>query len=89
MKILLTIILAAIATESSAQSAKSYFEYNYSYEVRTACRELAGRGRQANYNRSISCANNLVAAKAKAKSDKAWNDYLRSAQMLNEKLARN
>jgi hypothetical protein len=85
-RIVLTIVcLLASYTESTAQTYKSYYEYNYSYYVRTACRES---GQNYGYYYAILCANNLIDYIKKEEIRQAQLDLMKSETDLNNEMTK-
>ncbi len=69
--------------DGHADSYKTQFEYNYSYEVRNSCRHHAGTGRHTDFSKAVKCADELVVEIKKEEDRNVWNGYLRSATRLN------
>jgi hypothetical protein len=67
-------------TESKAQTYQQYYEYNYSYEVRTACRD---NGYKYGFYYAIVCADNLIEEQRQEEMRLAQLELLRSETELN------
>lgn len=75
-------------TEGHAQSARTFYENNFSYTTRNACRDAAGRGRHADYAKAIACAIEYEKMLARQRGEQAYQDWLKSSADLNRELTK-